>query len=187
MYKCFISIFVSTLFLISNSFAFTKCVNNKGEMAFTDTICPEGYKPVKKFNEVKEISSFKKTDANETSGRLGEMIEIKGRRIVVYSIQQYADSSMQSFGGDTGYAMEVLIENTTESPFYLNPLHFTVQNEKGMAFTYLDTTGGGKRPKIRSEDVAPGQKIRGYITYVSNEIPYVVYYKNDGITVRINL
>ena len=54
-----------------------------------------------------------------------------------------------------------------------------------MVFTYYDISSGGKRPENESEYIAPGQKIRGYITYVSHDKPYVVYYQDRKIMVKI--
>ena len=44
---------------MSNSHAFTKCINDNGDLAFTYTICPKGFKPIKEYGEIKNPSSTK--------------------------------------------------------------------------------------------------------------------------------
>ncbi|NWH06899.1 DUF4352 domain-containing protein [Desulfobacter latus] len=49
--------FFLSLFIASPSYPFLKCVNDKGELAFTDTICPAGYKQINEYNEKKKTPS----------------------------------------------------------------------------------------------------------------------------------
>ena len=54
MAKFFFILISICLLIASPVSSFQKCVNEKGEMAFTDTNCPQGYKPVKQYEEAQQ-------------------------------------------------------------------------------------------------------------------------------------
>lgn len=129
----------------------------------------------------------KSTPVEEISYKLGETIDLGDRKIIVYGFQAYEESKMkESYNTSQGQALEVLIENTGGSPFVFDPIHFYVQDSEGNVFTYYSVKSGGKSPRIESKQIAPGQKMRGYITYVNSYNPSVVYYKSlDGKMAKI--
>ncbi len=120
---------------------------------------------------------------------LGDIVNLGDREITVYGFQPYNDESMESFNNTSeGITMEVLIENKSNTPFRFNPLNFTVQNSEGQALTYFDVIPEGKNPALRSEQIAPGQKIRGFITYADTENPAIIYYKSfEGQMAKIEV
>lgn len=50
-----------------------------------------------------------------------------------------------------------------------------------------DVKTGGKSPGIDTMQIAPGQKIRGFVTYINGDLnPAVVYYgSSDGKSAKI--
>jgi hypothetical protein len=112
--------------------------------------------------------------------RLGNKIDLGDREITVFKFVPYSESGMKrNYGISNGQAMDVLIENTSSVPFKLSPLHFTVQDRDGRVLEFYDVYPGGKRPALSPYgDIAPGQKLRAFVTFVGENKPVVVYYKS---------
>jgi Domain of unknown function (DUF4352) len=121
--------------------------------------------------------------------KVGQILVLADRKIGVFGFESYTENSMKtSYNTPQGIAMEVLIENISDVPFYLNPLDFTVQDADGRSLTYFDIIPGGKKPALRSEQVAPGQKIRAFITFADTKTPAVIYYKSQqGQMIKISI
>ena len=108
---------------------------------------------------------------------------LNDRIITIAGIQPYSHSMMKSvYGESSGFALDIVVENKGSQPIRLSPLQFTVQDSDGRPFSYYDVHPGGKRPSIEPlTDVAPGQKLRGYISYAGTGKPVVIYYNSrDG-------
>lgn len=132
----------------------------------------------------------KSTPVEEVSYKLGETIELSDRKVIVYGFQPYEEAKMKDlYNTSLGQAVEVSVENTGESPFALSPLHFNVEDDKGNLFTYYGEKAKGKNPSIDSIKLAPGQKIRGFVTYANGDLtPAIVYYRSpDGKTAKISV
>ena len=126
----------------------------------------------------------------EVSYKLGDTIELNGRKVIVYGFKPYEEARMKDlYNTSQGQALEVSVENTGDSPFLLSPLHFSVEDDKGNIFTYYDVKAGGKSPSIDSTKLAPGQKVRGFVTYANGDLnPAIVYYRSpDGKTTKITV
>ena len=111
--------------------------------------------------------------------KMGDTVNLGDKKVTVFGFQPYSESSMKThYNTSQGIALEVAVENIGDTPFWLNPLQFTVQDNEGRALTYYDVIPGGKSPALHSETIAPGQKIRAFITYADNKKPVVIYYKS---------
>lgn len=136
----------------------------------------------------RKLQPPKTTPVEEISYKLGDTIDLGGRKIIVYGFQPHNEARMKDlYNTSHGQAAEVLVENTGSAPFFLNPIHFSVEDGEGSVFTYYNVKVGGKSPRIESMQIAPGQKIRGFVTYVNGDLnPSIIYYRSsDGKAAKI--
>jgi hypothetical protein len=96
--------------------------------------------------------------------RLGEAVKVDAATVTVNAFEDPAKVDANPAEGSRFVAFDVTIEATT-GPVSVSSFSFTAQSKDGFVF---DAAFFGRQPELRSQDLAQGRKIRGWVTF---EVP----------------
>ncbi|MBA2555777.1 MAG: DUF4352 domain-containing protein [Chloroflexi bacterium] len=69
--------------------------------------------------------------------------------------------------GNPQYAFLVEIEGLDDNALHYNTLHFSLYDDQ--TFKYEAYADGGRRPELTFGDLAPGRKVKGWLTFLGPE------------------
>ena len=108
------------------------------------------------------------SQSNFISGKVGQALQGPGYRLTVNSVERAASYGQltKAKSGNILVAVDVTIESQQNTGVDVNSLYAKLIDGQGYAYTFTFT---GKEPTLTSQnDLAAGQKLRGWVTF---EVP----------------
>lgn len=176
MLKYSFFVLVMTSFLVSNSYAFVKCINDKGEAAFTNTICPEGYKAVKEYKEIKEpvstaTSSVPKNQKQVDAQKIIDNIKLRVLKKKVVSKKEADDLPKKGY---KFLALLIHIANRNDNITIYGGIssNFTLKTSDGFTTNMMATSSHRWKESINiwtGIDLVPNDQNKGWIVFEISE------------------